>query len=419
MVAANPQWVEPEIWAEMLVHKREAFLSLWGKLTSNQLILAVSGPRRIGKSYLFKQLAAELVETGEVQAKNILYFPFSSNMDEPDIIKNLLDIFLASYAKGKKNKVFVFLDEVQFVSSWTDQVKFFYDQNLPIKFAVTGSTSLFSARKSKESLLGRLVKFPLGVLSFPEYLAFQGKTVGAQNRAELVRNLPILRSEFPNYLSRGQFPELALFPKIEAKEYLASVADQLINFDVPYLFAPVDRTLFTNLVKTLSFELGNEFSVNRLAKGLESDRRTIGEYVRILEETGYFGVCLNGFFRKMRAKLSASKKIYALNTNLALAINGFDRSYFNDSRVLGHYAENYVYLRLQEKLGPKIEYYSDKKKEVDFVTSDRVWEVKFGQIDSLENYQTVAKQLDKKLVIITENQIEKTPEWEKLPLYLL
>lgn len=405
MVAQNPHW-RGESYSNILNHKRTAFDVLWQKLRSDRLILAISGPRRIGKSYLFKQLIAELIGTKTAPPQNILYFPFSSTMDEASIIKDLLTIFRDRYADQKQGKLFVFLDEIQFVSSWPDQVKFFYDQEQPIKFALTGSTTLFGGKKVRESLLGRIIKFPMGVLSFPEYLEFRGIKTNISGRADFINSLPNFRVEFPKYLAFGEYPELALHPEINAKDYLLSTADQLINFDIPYLHEKVERTLFSNLVKTLSFELANEFSINRMAAGLGVPRGIITEYVRILEETGYFATCLNSFYRKMRSKLSASKKIYSLNTNLSLAINGFDQTYFNDSRVLGHYAENYVFMRLREKFGQSIEYYSDGKREIDFVTDKHVYEVKFGKTDNLEKYQEIAKKLNKELAAVTDSEFK-------------
>ena len=66
------------------------------------------------------------------------------------------------------------------------------------------------------------------------------------------------------------------------------MGDTLINFDVAYLYAKLDRTLFSNLVKSLSFSIASEFSVNKTAKELESDRLTISSYVQILGEIGLF-----------------------------------------------------------------------------------------------------------------------------------
>jgi len=419
MVAQNPQWRDEFCWENYITKdiKREVFSTLWDNLNSNRQIIALTGPRRVGKSYLLHQLAAQLLRSKAISPKNILYFSFSSNQDEKDLIYQLINLFRSKFSDGKA--CIIFLDEVQFVSYWADQIKLFYDQELPIKFVVTGSTSIFHHQKSRESLLGRINKIPIGVLSFCEYLRFKNIQVKISNQADFVSQLPVLRSEFKAYLSSGQLPELALNPNIDQANYLTQLVDQLVNFDVPWLYKYLDRTQFTNLFKILSAELANEVSVNKLATGLGVNRSMVTEYIHILEEIGYFSLCYNSFFKKMRAKISGIKKCYSLNTNLALSVNGFDKSYFNDARVLGHYAEDYVFMRLKNKFPlENIEYYSDRKSEIDFVTNDSVWEVKYGQIGSLEKYQEIAKRLHKKLTIITENEWEEG-EVTKLPIYLL
>lgn len=418
MIEQNPQWRKGEVWVERLRLQRDIFEKLYEKLTKNRLIIAINGPRRIGKSYLLKQLIAKLIHTKSVMARNTLYISLSTSLGEKEIIRRIMDLFLAKYADPAL-PAFVFLDEVQYLAFWPDQVKAMYDRELPIKFVVTGSTSLFYGQRTRESLLGRIEKLRLGVMSFSEYLRFKGfgQTVGS--RADFLANLSLFRTEFRHYLFGGQLPELVVNTNIEPAPYLRDMVDTLINFDVAYLHAKVDRTLFGNLVKSLSFSIASEFSVNKTARGLESDRPTISSYIQILGEIGLFSPCLNGYFRRTRAKLSAVKKMYSLNTNMSLAINGFDKSYLNDSRVLGAYAENYVYMRLVQMYDRNIEYYSDRKREADFLTIDRVWEVKYGLVGDTEKYQQIAQKLHRTLTMVTENDWDEEGQIRKVPIYLL
>lgn len=417
MVSQNPQWRKQEPDMNKLKLKRELFSKLYDFLDINRLVGVINGPRRIGKTFLLKQLIAKLNIDQPKLAKNTLYFSFSTAMDERDIIIKLVGIFLSKYA-DQKEKMYIFLDEVQYLSYWQDQIKQLYDQELPIKFILTGSTSLFYGAKSKESLMGRIEKFNLLPLSFGEYLEFRGISKPSLDRGDFVSRLPIFRSEFRKYLAYGQLPEVAINSGIEPTKYLMDMVDTLVNFDVPYLYAKLDRTMFLNLVKSLSFSIANEFSLSKTAKGLESDRQTVTAYLQILQEIGLFSPCLNSYYKSMRARLSASKKIYTTNTNLTLAVNGFDGSYLNDSRILGQYAENYVHLRLKEKYGMNIEYFSDKHREVDFVTHDTIWEVKYGAAGNLDKYVELSQRLKKPLTVITENEMSDG-EVKKLPIYLL
>jgi len=320
-------------------------------------------------------------------------------LNEKSIIQAVLDLFLQKYAgEGQK---YVFLDEVQYVDFWQDQIKYAYDLKEEVKFIVSGSTSLCYHQKSKESLSGRIVKYGLGALNFREYLRCKNLPEPSATRAKFVSNLPIYKTEFRKYLASGQYPELVANPEIDSKKYILDLADQVINFDIPYFYAKIGRQLFFSLVKTLSFDLAQEYSANNLAKTLEADRRQIAEYVKILEETGLFKICYNGGFRSMRKKLAAAKKIYGLNLNLALCLNGFDISYLNDTRVFGRYLENYVFSRILEKYG-KVEYYRIHNQELDFVVPETAFEIKTQAKAETNQYEKLADRLGKRLYFVSE-----------------
>lgn len=210
-----------------------------------------------------------------------------------------------------------------------------------------------------------MLKLPLGVLSLGEYMRFKYGRPLPKTPAAFREALPQLRRAFRRYLFSGQLPELVLNETIPTGEYMAAVADRLINFDIPYFYAR-----------------GNW---------------------RIPADSG-----------RNRLLCALHQQLF-----LSLAINGFDGSYFNDSRVLGHYAENYAYLRLRTIEGEPVEYYRDPTGEIDFVGPKNVWEVKFGAVGDASGYERLAGRLGKKLIMLTENEMETTDTFTKLPLYLL
>ena len=106
----------------------------------------------------------------------------------------------------------------------------------------------------------------------------------------------------------------------------------------------------------------------------------------------------------MRKKLSGTKKIYGLNLNLSLHLNGFDVSYLNDTRVFGRYFENYVFMRILEKYG-KIEYYRVDGKELDFVSTNSAFEIKSGtKMDDMDKYKKLSEKLKKRFYLISEEE---------------
>ncbi|MEI6690329.1 MAG: ATP-binding protein [bacterium] len=398
LVQQNPHWtIAPTLFG----HQRDLFETFFQELTKPKLIIAISGARRSGKTFMLKQSINQLIQNEHVPANNICYFQFATSLNEKNIIQTIIDIFLQKYSTpGEK---YIFLDEVQYIDYWQDQLKSVYDLNLGIKFVVSGSTSLFYHQKSKESLAGRLYKLSLGVLSFGEYCRFRGIPEPSTNRATFVSNLSIYQTEFRTYLSSGQYPELAENKDIDAFQYITDLADQLINFDIPYLSSKIDRTSFLNLVKTLSFDLAGEYSASSLAKNLEIDRREVTEYIKILEEINLFKPIYNYALKSMRKKLAGTKKIYSLNLNLSLHLNSFDTSYLNDTRVYGRYFENYICIRLLSKY-QQLEYYRNNGKELDFVTGELAYEIKSNPSVSISKHQELSLILKKKLTVISQEE---------------
>ncbi|NCO88723.1 hypothetical protein AUK04_01150 [Candidatus Roizmanbacteria bacterium CG2_30_33_16] len=399
LVKQNPHWVSNKIGE--VGFERDTFENFCQELSKRRLILTMSGPRRSGKTYLMKQAMRWLAKNKHIPYKNICYFQFSGSLNDKNIIHGVVDLFLKKYA-GKKEK-YIFFDEVQYIDYWQDQIKYSYDLLSDVKFIVLGSTSLFYRQKSKESLAGRIVKYKLGALNFHEYLRFKNIEAPSKDRAKFVSNLSIYKTEFKKYLAFGQYPEIVVNPELDPKKYIMDLSDQIINFDIPYFSAKINRQLFLSVVKTLSFDLAQEYSANHLAKTLEVDRREISEYVKILEEINLFSVCYNAGFKSMRKKLSGSKKIYGLNLNLSLNLNGFDASYLNDTRVFGRYFENYIFMRILEKYG-KIEYYRIDGKEFDFVSENMAFEIKSGININMDKYKNLSSKLKKKFYLISEEE---------------
>jgi hypothetical protein len=398
LVSQNPHFISGIV--DIKGFERDKFLEFCHELKNKKLVITLDGSRRSGKTFLLKQGIDYLIKNG-IDPKNICYFQFSSLLNDKEIIVKLFDIFSKKYAKN--GQTYLFLDEVQLIDFWQDQVKYLYDTYKNVKIVVSGSTSLFYNQKSKESLAGRIYKIKLGVLNFHEYLQFKNIQKPSDNRAEFISNLNVYRSEFRKYLAIGQYPEIVTNPSMDYKKYIHDLGDQIINFDVSYFSSKVNKSLFLDTIKTLSFDLADEFSVNNVAKVLSSDRREIGEYVKILTELNLFNTCFNYGFKSMRKKLSGSKKIYSLNLNLSLNINGFETSYLNDSRVYGKYLENYVYTRLLDKYG-SVEYFRIDGKEIDFVANDDCFEVKTGETDE-SYYRDLSDRIHKELHVITEEDV--------------
>ncbi len=143
-------------------------------------IVAVRGPRQVGKTTAQFQIIADLLAEG-VPSTSILRVQF----DELDSLKKIKEPILAisdwferKITKDRFNalardgqKAYLFFDEVQNLDGWDAQLKSLVD-NASVKVVVTGSSAL-RIEMGRDSLAGRINTVEAGVLSLTEIGAFR------------------------------------------------------------------------------------------------------------------------------------------------------------------------------------------------------------------------------------------------------
>ena len=88
-------------------------------------ILAISGVRRCGKSFLMKQMINALLDQG-VPPQNILF----ANLEFPAMLRDpstkVLDELVETYRKLKQptGKIYLFFDEIQTIRQWEVWMKY-------------------------------------------------------------------------------------------------------------------------------------------------------------------------------------------------------------------------------------------------------------------------------------------------------
>lgn len=151
--------------------KRKIFTKLLSYLEKRQII-EITGLRRIDKSVLIYQLINYLKEK-KTSPLHLFYFTFDE--EKPKIDDLLYEYRRQTGVDYKKAKIYLFLDEVQKLPQFQNQIKVLYDLYPNIKFVISGSTSLFIRKKTQESLAGRIISCFVNPLSFYEYLFFKEK----------------------------------------------------------------------------------------------------------------------------------------------------------------------------------------------------------------------------------------------------
>ncbi|MEM2478998.1 MAG: AAA family ATPase, partial [Candidatus Pacearchaeota archaeon] len=245
----NHWWTEEKVKKEFVPTKyRELFNKIEKDLKRKQIQIIV-GLRRVGKSTIFYQLIDKLINN-KINPLNPLHIIYI-NFDEPEFQDERIEEILRKYSKltdvdYKKEKIYLFLDEVQKARNWVADIKLIYDNFHNIKILVSGSASLNILSEAKKSLAGRGIYYELKPLSFREFLLLKGINIEAK-KALLYQET--LEKEFSKFLLRP-FPELINENnKIFIKNYIRNaVIEPIILKDIPKEFRGVDILLLEKLV---------------------------------------------------------------------------------------------------------------------------------------------------------------------------
>ncbi|MDR2564315.1 MAG: AAA family ATPase, partial [Prevotellaceae bacterium] len=158
-----------------------------------QMIKVIVGQRRVGKSFLLFQLMDEI---GKMFPKADLMY-INKELYEFDAIKNHAD--LADYVKAKrrnkKEKCFLFIDEIQDISEFERALRSFFAEG-DYDIYCTGSNANLLSGEPTSYLSGRYVEFKVFGLCYAEFLQFHKLTDSDDSFAKYYRfgGLPYLKN---------------------------------------------------------------------------------------------------------------------------------------------------------------------------------------------------------------------------------
>lgn len=305
----NPWWKTKQIESEFRLPQRELFQEIVKYLPERQ-ILVLTGLRRTGKTVLMHHLIEFLLQ--ETPPEQIFYYNF-------DLGEEKLETLLKKYQEisgkdGKTEKIFVFLDEIQKQENWENELKLLYDFT-KIKFIISGSSSLFIEKKSKESLAGRTFSFQLAPLTFREYLQLKGQSQPPE-KWELFS--AELKSSFNHYLRTGGFPELlSTTEEVKIDKYIKElILDRIVYIDIPQVFEIEEPALLVKLLAIISANPGMLTDYDGLANDLNRNRKTISNYLFYLEQS-FLVKKLYNYSRNLLTSEKKVKKLYPSSTAFA------------------------------------------------------------------------------------------------------
>lgn len=313
------------------------------------IIKVLTGQRRVGKSYILKQLQKDIIEK-EPQA-NIVYI--NMEFEEFRSIHNDSDLF--EYLKDKlpaDRNNYLFIDEVQDIEGFEHVLRSLQAKESCDIF-ITGSNAKMLSGELSTYLSGRYIEFHIHSLSFTEFLEFH--------------NLPATNQSLTLYLTYGGLPylsRLALTDEL-AFEYLRNIYATILLKDVVKREGIRNVDFLETLAIYAADNVGNLFSANNISRYLKSQRVDMSttqviSYLKVLSnaylinKTGRMDV--NGL-----KKFEVGDKYFFEDLGLRNCQLGF-----NLQRDIHKLLENAVYLHLS-LLQYEVYVGQLEQQEIDFV----------------------------------------------------
>lgn len=452
LVPYNPWWESGEVNAE--VFRRPVFHHIYKDLLSLKQIISITGPRRVGKTTLLKQVIQSLIRDGHATPDKIIYFSFDDPlMMDPRIGERFFDALMKwADVTHKSQTVYFFLDEIQKCERWELYLKKYYDLGFAARFVVSGSASSPIFRKSRESLLGRIKDNHLLPFSFKEFVYFhksndqemldfvrRAHEFGHQLQRETVvdwkevhseagpLNVPRrvfedLKAQLNAYVVEGGFPEAWEIKDVVAKQaYLFDNHVQKVIFEdllIATEFRKPEKikSYYVSLVE----QPGQEINIEKSSQKIGVSRPMLEKYLPLLEMTDLVKT-LPRFSKRPLKFRRGSVKCYLIDLALRNAILKLNETLLADAVLMGFYAENLVFNALRQFEGMiELAYYKDARREVDFVVhvgGKRYVpiEVKYREtIDDLAAIKYFLKEYGQTFGIVVTKHMVKMPEEEQL-----
>lgn len=326
-------------------------------------IIVLHGARQVGKTTILYYLQKSLEEEGKVT-----YFidledsRYVSILDSG--VEEFTKLLMEEGVLKNKQRVFIFIDEIQYLSNPSPFLKLIADHHKYIKLIISGSSSFAIKTKFRDSLAGRTVNFEIFNLSFQELLAFRGYKF-EEGKQYTQKKVDELRSMFKEYILYGGYPKIVLTPEVDKKEkYLQQIIDTYIKKDIRDLADIKDIDKFNKLLEALAAQSGQQLNITELSNTTRISRETIEKYLFIMENT-YIIKLVRPYSGNIRSELFKLPKIYFYDTGLMqmLWLKGLQRE------IIGNVFETGIFSEIVKKYTQDSVFYwrTTDKKEIDFI----------------------------------------------------
>lgn len=330
----------------MKIIERERYLNVVQQWLGKNVILVLTGQRRVGKSCLLKQLCDRMSSEG-----NVIYIDKEKHeYDEIASYKDLNEYIDGHLQKGKKN--YILIDEVQDIAEFERSLRSYYSEP-DTELIVTGSNAKMLSSELTTLIGGRYKEIYVQPLSYTEFLTFH--------------QLQDSEDALSQYIEFGGMPGLVTvgLDAAIAPQYLKDIYSTTLLKDVLMRNQIRDVSFMDKLVHFMADNEGKLISASSISKYMKSrgEKLTvsvISNYQNMLTES-YLVHKVSRYDVRGKRILESNEKYYFEDNGIRNAIVGGTRD-----RDIEKVLENIVYQQLV-RMGYSVYVGQLQAGEVDFV----------------------------------------------------
>jgi len=279
-------------------------------------VLVLLGARRVGKTFLLKQLIANTTE-------NYIFW----NGEDFAIHEILKRRSVQNYKNLIGNATLLIIDEAQKIPEAGLILKLIVDSFENLKIIVTGSSAFDITNLTGEPLTGRKIEINI----FPV----------AENEFHKIEKPEQRKDNLMHRMIFGNMPELIkLNNRTDKEEYLRTLINSYLLKDVLVFENLRNSSKLFNILKLVAFQVGSEVSVQELGRQLAMSKNTIEKYLDILSKV-FVIYKLTGFSRNLRKEIVKNSKWYFYDNGIRNAIAA-DFNQIENRADIGILWENYM-----------------------------------------------------------------------------
>ena len=291
--------------------------TLFSKRVLPNKVLILLGARRVGKTAFIKNYLATIPKDDYLHL----------NGEDIQDVALLKERSVANYKRLLSKVKLLVIDEAQNIPDVGLILKLIVDAVDDIKVIATGSSVFDLSNKLGEPLVGRkntIYLFPLAQMEFAKYENFKETAQKLEER-----------------LLFGSYPELEQYSEWEEKiNYLKEIVNSYLLKDILVYEGIKQSNKILDLLKLIAFQIGQEVSLQELARQLGISKNTVESYLDLLSKV-FVIYKVPGFSKNLRKEITKSNRWYFYDNGIRNAIiANFSRL---DSRTdVGALWENYL-----------------------------------------------------------------------------